>query len=256
MIANYHSHTWRCTHAQGTEEEYVRCAIDRGLKILGFSDHAPYYYPDRYVSRIRMRPEQLKDYADTVLALQKTYQKQIDIYLGLEIEYYPDLIPQMLPFYRDHGISYLILGQHYLYNEINAPYVGRPPTDSEEILSRYCNQVIDAIHTGLFTYLAHPDLVYFIGQPEIYRTHMRRLCREAKQAGLPLEINLAGISTQRNYPNRAFWEIAAEEGCQVVLGCDAHTPEGLREENTERQALQWVQELGLDLLQTVELKKF
>ncbi len=256
MIANYHTHTWRCNHAQGTEEDYIRCAIDRGLKILGFSDHAPYYYPDGYVSRIRMRPEQLKDYADTILALQKTYQKQIDIYLGLEIEYYPDLTAQMLPFYRDHGISYLILGQHYLHNEINAPYVGRPPTDSEEILSRYCNQVIDAIHTGLFTYLAHPDLVYFIGQPEIYNTHMRRLCKEAKQAGLPLEINLAGISTQRNYPNRQFWEIAAKEGCQVVLGCDAHTPEGLQDVKTEQQALQWVQELGLPLLETVELKKF
>lgn len=256
MIANYHSHTWRCNHAQGTEEEYVRCAIDRGLKILGFSDHAPYYYPGGYVSRIRMRPEQLKDYADTVLALQKTYQKQIDICLGLEIEYYPDLTTQMLPFYRDHGISYLILGQHYLDNEINAPYVGRPPTDSEDILNRYCNQVIEAIHTGVFTYLAHPDLVYFVGQPEIYNTHMRRLCREAKQAGLPLEINLAGMSTQRNYPNRQFWEIAAEEGCQAVLGCDAHMPEGLLDIKTELQALQWVHDLELDLLQTIELKKF
>ncbi len=256
MIANYHTHTWRCNHAQGTEEEYVRCAIDRGLKILGFSDHAPYYYPDGYVSRIRMLPEQLKDYADTVLALQKTYQKQLDICVGLEIEYYPNLTSQMLPFYREHGISYLILGQHYLDNEMNAPYVGRPPTDSEDMLSRYCNQVIDAIHTGLFTYLAHPDLVYYVGQPEIYKTHMRRLCREAKQAGLPLEINLAGMSTQRNYPNRQFWELAAEEGCQVVLGCDAHTPEALLDEKTEQQALKWVQELELNLLHRVELKKF
>ena len=31
MIANYHTHTPRCNHAVGTEEEYVQAAIQRGL---------------------------------------------------------------------------------------------------------------------------------------------------------------------------------------------------------------------------------
>ena len=34
MIANYHTHTWRCRHADGTEREYVEKAINAGLKIL------------------------------------------------------------------------------------------------------------------------------------------------------------------------------------------------------------------------------
>lgn len=42
MIANYHTHTWRCMHAEGAEEAYVRQAIRRGLHTLGFSDHTPY----------------------------------------------------------------------------------------------------------------------------------------------------------------------------------------------------------------------
>ena len=41
MIANYHTHTWRCRHADGTEREYVETAIEAGFKILGFSDHTP-----------------------------------------------------------------------------------------------------------------------------------------------------------------------------------------------------------------------
>lgn len=36
MIANYHTHTWRCRHADGTEREYVERTIEGGLKILGF----------------------------------------------------------------------------------------------------------------------------------------------------------------------------------------------------------------------------
>ena len=46
MIANLHTHTPRCRHASGTEEEYVRCALDAGLQTLGFSDHTPYPFPN------------------------------------------------------------------------------------------------------------------------------------------------------------------------------------------------------------------
>lgn len=256
MIANYHTHTWRCKHAHGTEEEYVRCAIKKGLSILGFSDHAPHFFPDGYVSRIRMLPEQLQDYADTIGGLQQQYQDQIQIHLGLEMEFYPELFEQMLPYYRDHGINYLVLAQHYLDNEVNAANVARPASDREEFVEKYCNQLINAMQTGAYTYLAHPDVLNFVGQPEVYKTHMRRLCKEAKQVGMPLELNLSGFNWNRYYPSRRFWEIAAEEGCQVVLGVDAHFPEELLDEPSEKQAMQWIRELELPLLETLELKKF
>ena len=34
-----HTHTKRCGHAFGADEEYVQAAIDAGIKVLGFSDH-------------------------------------------------------------------------------------------------------------------------------------------------------------------------------------------------------------------------
>ena len=36
MRANYHNHTFRCGHAIGKEEEYLKRAIDAGLEIFGF----------------------------------------------------------------------------------------------------------------------------------------------------------------------------------------------------------------------------
>ena len=36
---NYHTHTTRCYHASGKDEEYVKAAIKAGIKELGFSDH-------------------------------------------------------------------------------------------------------------------------------------------------------------------------------------------------------------------------
>ena len=77
MIANYHTHTWRCMHAEGTEREYVEKAIEGGLKILGFSDHTPMPYDNGYVSNVKMRLNQLEGYVDTVLDLKKEYEKDI-----------------------------------------------------------------------------------------------------------------------------------------------------------------------------------
>ena len=62
MIANYHTHTWRCNHAEPGEERYVRAAIKRGLQILGFSDHTPYPFSGGYTSSFRMGVAQLPGY--------------------------------------------------------------------------------------------------------------------------------------------------------------------------------------------------
>lgn len=244
MIANYHTHTWRCRHAEGAEEEYVKRAIEGGFRTLGFSDHSPQFFPGNYVSGIRMLPEELPDYVQTVLELKQRYAGQIEIRLGVEIEYYPASFPKIVPFLRDHGIEYMILGQHRCGNEENEPYNGAP-TEDEGILERYCRQLMDGMQKGKFLYLAHPDLIYYVGADGIYKKHMRRLCQEAKSCDLPLEINLLGLREGRQYPKELFWQIAAEEGCRVVLGSDAHTPEGVWDPATEEKAMELVSRLGL-----------
>ena len=62
MIANYHTHTKRCRHGHGEDEEFVQSALERGLQILGFSDHTPYLFSDDYYSTFRMFPEEFPDY--------------------------------------------------------------------------------------------------------------------------------------------------------------------------------------------------
>lgn len=254
MIANYHTHTWRCNHAQGAEREYIENAIQSGLGLLGFSDHTPYIFPGDYYSSFRMRLNQLEDYVQTVLALRREYAGRIETPLGLELEYYPALLPQLLPILRDQGIEYLLLGQHFIGNEVDDYYTG-VPTAEKPLLERYCDQTIEAMQTGLFTYFAHPDLIHFKGDCDFYARHVRRICREAKSCGIPLEINLLGLSEGRHYPNPRFWEVAAEENCAVILGRDAHRPQALLDTQTEEKALAMVQKLGLTLLESVPLRK-
>lgn len=251
MIANYHTHTVRCHHAVGSETDYIENAIRNGMKILGFADHTPYDTPKP--RPFRMAPEELPEYAATLRALGEQYQDQIDILIGVEVEYYPTLFPAHLELLRDNGVQYMILGQHFLGDEIGEPYCAIK-TDDVETLERYVDQSSEAMHTGLFTYFAHPDLIHFIGSGDIYEQQMLRLCEAAKETNTPLEINLLGIRTNRHYPDERFWAIAGAVGNDVVLGCDAHKPEDVSGGEAEQEALRMVKKYSLHLQQTVALR--
>ena len=253
MIANYHTHTHRCNHAVGREEEYVLEALKAGLKILGWADHTPYIFSGGYYSHYRMRPIQLPGYVKTIQELRKQYAGQIEMPIGLETEYYPRHFSDLIEFLRDHPIDYLILGQHFIGNEYDAPYSGLV-TDDKEVVRRYCRQSMEAMNTGLFTYFAHPDLIHYQDDWKFFQEAVRPMCAEAKSCGIPLEINLLGIREGRHYPNRYFWEMAAEEGCDVILGVDAHSPKAMNHPESVQKGLALAKEFGLNVLETAELR--
>ncbi len=84
LWANYHTHTPRCRHAQGTEREYIEAAIRAGIRTLGFSDHAPMLFDDGFVSDFRMLPEETEDYVRTLLQLKREYAGEIEILIGYD----------------------------------------------------------------------------------------------------------------------------------------------------------------------------
>ena len=254
MLVNLHTHTSRCGHAEGADEEYVRCAVDRGLQQLGFSDHAPYLFPGGYVSPVRMLPEELPNYVQSICLLREKYAKDIQLHLGVEAEYFPSFFRDTVQMLRDGGIEYMLLGQHCLGDGIGQHHFGTP-TAEEAILRHYCDQVIEAMQTGLFTYLAHPDFIKFVGEDSIFNKHMRRLCREAKACDIPLEINMLGLRQGRNYPSDRFFRLVAEEGCPVVIGADAHKPEQVCLPDNEQQAMEIVNRFGLELITQPQIRK-
>lgn len=247
MQFNYHTHTTRCGHAQGEDREYVEAAIRSGMKTLGFSDHAPYLFKDKnFWSAHRMATELLGAYVESVRALQKEYEKDIRILLGFELEYYPDLHKDEMAFLQTVKPDYILMGQHFLGNEIDQPYSG--VLRGDECLTRYVSQVLEGLATGDFLYLAHPDLAGYQFSPEHLQTEYRRLCEGAKALDIPLEINLLGIRSHRHYPDKRLFSIAAEVGNAVIIGSDAHDPGNVNDLSSEKVALKMVNELGLQLV--------
>lgn len=254
MIANYHTHTPRCNHAVGAERAYIQRALEGGFQELGFSDHTPYFFdkPD-YYSTFRMRPEELGDYVDTLLALREEYKDRLTLHIGLETEYYPNCFPKLLDFLRQYPLDYMLLGQHALYNEVEGFYPNRPTAD-ERLLDQYRGQTLEALDTGLFTYFAHPDIFFFTGDRKTYDRHVRAICRRVGELGIPLEYNLLGWSEGKHYPDPEFWRIAGEEGAAVILGCDAHAPEQTWNPGLIRRAEAFLAGFGLVPIPRVDLR--
>ena len=248
MLHNYHTHTFRCNHASGADREYVETALQSGMKTLGFSDHAPYLFPFKdYYSCYRMKVEEIEEYAESVRALAKEYEKDIRILCGFELEYYPDFHKEEMAFLNTVKPDYLILGQHFIGDE-RCNYGGKRLKDDFALVA-YVSHALAGLATGDFLYLAHPDLAGTHFTPEVVAQEYRRLCEGAKRMHIPLEINFLGLREQRHYPSEVFLKIASEVGNDVIFGADAHEPENVFDEKTEEKAKKIVQELGLHLIE-------
>ena len=253
MIVNYHTHTPRCHHAVGAEREYVERAIRAGFKKFGFADHSPMVFEGDYYSGHRMRPEEIPEYVDTLVKLREEYKNDIELLIGFEVEYYPKFFHKFLDLIAPFPIDYLILGQHFLDNEIGAHH-SYHKTDSLDLLNQYVDQALEGLSTGCFTYLAHPDMFNYTGSDEEYYAPMKRLCQGAKKLNIPLELNMLGVWEKRIYPCERFYKIAAEVGNDVILGLDAHQPDRILEEHVLSDALALANRCGIHLIDDVPLR--
>ena len=225
--ANYHTHTTRCKHAWGTEREYIEHAIQAGFEVLGFSDHAPYFFEDKtYISRVKMDLEQLEDYITIIDKLKSEYKKDIIIYTGLEMENYPATFDQTLEYIKQYPLDYLIQGQHCFTVE-NWDESTSKPWEDESLLNLYLERLETALETGLFLYVAHPDIINFAGDGKIYDKYLWKIARLLKKFDMPIEVNVNGFRKKAHYPNLKFIEIGIQNGNDFIIGVDAHKPEEL-----------------------------
>ena len=250
MKVNLHTHTWRCRHATGSDEDYVLAAINAGYTKLGFSDHNPFPYTGKWaeVDVREMRMHEFDEYRESVLGLKEKYKDKIEIVLGLECE----PTPEFFPFLKElrQQVDYLILGNHGDWRI--EPYFGL--IDNPAGLRRFVDVAVEGMETGLFLYLAHPDLMF--GSYPVFDQNAisasREICREANRLNMPLEYNLNGVYKgpkpgTLGYPCNAFWEIAAEENCRALVGVDAHFPEAFDVTPME-PAVEYLKSLGMTVL--------
>lgn len=251
LKTNYHTHTVRCKHADGSDRAYIEAAIQAGIKTLGISDHVPLPYHDGYKSRLRMSVDEIDEYFASFIALREEYRDKIELFVGFEAEYFPGMFRELMNILADYPCDYLLLGQHEIENERGETYIG-VEFDSEKTLERHTDMTVAGIETGEFLYVAHPDIANFKGSERFYLKQARRICRAAKAAALPLEINALGMRDLRWYPRGLFFEAAAEEGNELVIGVDAHSPSHFTDSDAVEavnDCIEFAESFGLEIVE-------
>ena len=232
MLPDLHVHTARCGHAEGTPEDYLLRAHRLGLPCLGFADHLPLYWlPLEERDRsLAMPEEELAAYAEEVLSL-KGRAGGISVALGVEADYIPGFEERLRALLAAHPFDYVLGAVHFIdgWGFDNPAYLdGYSAWRLDDLYARYFELVVQAVRTGLFDVLAHPDLVKKFG----YRpgSDVRGLYEEVARAmaggGICVEVNTAGlrVPAQEIYPSLEFLEACRRYGVPAALGSDAHRP--------------------------------
>lgn len=256
---NYHSHTYRCKHATGDVADYVEEALKTDLKEIGISDHTP--LPDGRWSGIRMAMDELNEYITAIEEAQQRYP-EISVLKGMECEY----MKSYENFYKDellcqHNFDYLIGSVHFIpKNEEWYPIHG---LDSKD-LTLYAQYMIESMESGLFAFIAHPDL--FCLQTPTWNEDSVACSKDifsaAASLGIPLEINGSGLRKPKietsagelsPYPYRPFWEIATDYPIKVICNSDAHDPEFINSNRSDAYDL--AIDFGFDFMDVKLLKQ-
>lgn len=256
ITANYHTHTRRCMHASGEDREYVEAAIQAGIKILGFSDHTPYPTGTGFVSGMRMPLSAADGYFKSITDLKEEYKKDIEIYAGVEAEYFPEHFHKLVEFLDDYPLDYMIMGEHFVPDEEHGCYVGALFTD-KKILDMYVENVIAGMETGRFAYVAHPDLPNYCGddKEQTMTEALSKICSAAKRLNIPLEINMLGYVRGIQYPSERLLSIAAEHKNDMIIGMDIHNPKHFFNEKAVNRCVEMAEKHGIRLLERLKLNK-
>jgi len=256
MLADYHTHTPLCLHAQGEPEEYIDSAIAAGLQEYGISDHAP-QSPEPF-DDWRMLEEHLPEYFQWIARARNHAGGKIPVRAGLECDWLPDCHDWIHHLSQTHEWDYLIGSIHYLGDQWefdNPKWLGRwAQTDVDQVWTAYWEQYAQMARSGLFDFLGHPDLIKkFSYTPEgDLRRFYDPVIDAIVEGGAAIELNTAGFHKPcaEQYPSAEFLQIAAQAGIAITISSDAHAPDEVARDFDKALAL--VREAGFTELARFE----
>ncbi len=252
MLGSYHNHPGYCD-GSGSVEDYIEAARAAGLVAVGVSSHAPVPFACDWT----MTVERFAQYVADVRAAQATWRGRFPVWLGVELDYLdPALVPNGAAFQRE-----VVLGRGLDYAVASLHFVGRDPEgrpwavdESDESFARQVATVyrgdvrrlvedyygtLERLTSWARTLpvpvvVGHLDKVkqwnvgerYFSESASWYREAVERVLAAIRAAGVPIEVNTAGLRRPIGAPYPGEWILrrCRELGIPVVVGADAHQP--------------------------------
>lgn len=243
------------THTSGfdgrnTEEEMLQKARELGLTHIGFSNHfivhpkikeAPMYqyaikgnYQNIYSSSFDEVIEKFATHYAKIDQLRKN--SDIKILKGMEVDFfsYPEWRENFKKAINILHPDYLIGAAHFVeHNGVlcnSHDLKVAPKIEQKQMLHRYWQNERAAAESGLFTILAHLDLMKKtgLGQESEWIEDENKTIEVIKKAGCIVELNTSYYKFGKEpYPGIRIMQKLAKENIPVVLSDDAHSAEQL-----------------------------
>lgn len=188
--------------------------------------------------------------------------------MGFEAEYIEEFVEDYKDLLENHSIEYMICGQHCFIKDNKQVFYNSFPHD-EKMIEKYGEDVCKAIQSGLFKYIAHPDL--FMNAYRVWddkaKEVSRKIIEEALKYNVPLEINCNGIRyhyekqkvsasgrvLENYYPCVEFWKMVKDYGALGIIGVDAHIEKDFLDGVTE-EALFFAKQNGIKLVSFLDIE--
>lgn len=242
----YHTHSFYCD-GNMWPEDYVKKAIELGFKAVGFSSHAPIRLENNWL----MKAEDLTKYVEDIKNLKDKYKNDIEIYLGLEIDYIKNVASPKDEFFRKLDLDYHIGSVHFLEcGEGEFLTVDGSVSEFDELLEKGFNNDIKALVKAYYEriremvanckpdIIGHLDLVkklnsnnkYFDETEQWYKEEVIKTLDVIEGTDCILEVNTGGRARgymKEFYPSNWILREAFQRNIKIMLNGDAHQPNNL-----------------------------
>jgi len=257
FLSNFHSHSYFCDGGRAPRE-YVRQAILDGLSVYGFSSHAPLPFHTSW----SMRQQDVPRYVRHVKALQEQMSDIVQVLLGMEVDYIPNLTGPAHPTIAGYQLDFTIGAVHFAGQFGNGVYWQIDGSarhfaeglqhifdgDVRAAVSNYYGLVRQMTANQPPDIIAHLDKIkvhnreerYFSETESWYRQEVTETLEAIARSGAILEVNTRGLysgATEALYPS--FWVLqqARQLNIPVMINSDAHFPSEITRGYEEARAV-------------------
>lgn len=199
FVADVHMHSVMSGHAFGTVRELAAVAAQRGMKLIGVTEHGP-GIPGT------CNPIYFRNFVDAprnLYGVEMLYGSEVNVLAGGQV----DLDQRHLD-----CLDYAVAGIHGLCY------------DNEGIVGNTDN-VIGCMRNPKVRFISHPD-------DGNYPLDYPALVQAAKDLGVALEFNNSSLRKPKLRPNcvenyRRMLPLCMEHGVPVIVNTDAHDPDAV-----------------------------
>ncbi len=253
ILSDFHVHTLFCD-GTASSEEYVRAAIEKKMKAIGFSAHSHTAFDESWCMT-----EPLK-YRAVLSELKEKYKDKIDILCGVEQDFYSDETAAEYD-YVISSVHYIRRGEKYFPIDESAELfealaLGEFGGDFYALAEEYFKSVAEAAQKWDADIVGHFDLIakfneggrFFDEENPRYLSAAHRAAQALAADNRIFEINTGAIPRGYRltpYPSLPVLNEIARLGGRVILSSDSHTPNTLLFGFAEAEAV--ARRLGLEI---------